>query len=215
VLQRVLEVAVERVPHAEHAGITLGRKGRFATIAGTGELVEQVDGLQYRLKSGPCVDAVIDDTIYRPSDLRTDPRWPEFGRQAYEVAGILSMMSMRLFMESDQDVIAGLNMYSTDRDAFTDDDQRVALLLATHGALALNSVRAHQQVAHLNIALHSNRNIGVAIGVLMSLYKVTQEQAFDLMRMASQATHRKLADIASDVTETGELPKQIRRDTSP
>ena len=45
--------------------------------------------------------------------------------------------------------------------------------------------------------------------------KVTDEQGFDLLRIASQAKHRKLADIAEDVAETGdlELPStpEIRR----
>ncbi|MDT4915523.1 MAG: hypothetical protein QOH89_223 [Pseudonocardiales bacterium] len=36
--------------------------------------------------------------------------------------------------------------------------------------------------------------------------KVTRDQAFDLLRMASQHTHRKVADIAAHVTETGALP---------
>jgi AmiR/NasT family two-component response regulator len=39
----------------------------------------------------------------------------------------------------------------------------------------------------------------------MSRHQLTQSQAFDLLRMASQHTHRKLRDIASDVVETGML----------
>jgi hypothetical protein len=39
----------------------------------------------------------------------------------------------------------------------------------------------------------------------MALHKVTREQAFDLLRVASQRLHRKLADIARDVAETGTL----------
>ncbi|MCW2658134.1 MAG: hypothetical protein JWR06_2327, partial [Jatrophihabitans sp.] len=53
--------------------------------------------------------------------------------------------------------------------------------------------------------LASNRDIGVAIGVLMGLHRVTREQAFDLLRVASQGKHRKLADVARDVADTGSL----------
>ncbi len=61
---------------------------------------------------------------------------------------------------------------------------------------------------HLERALQSNRTIGMAMGVLMNQYKITQDEAFDLLRMASQHGHRKLVDVAMDVTETGilELP---------
>ena len=44
-----------------------------------------------------------------------------------------------------------------------------------------------------------------AIGVLMSVHKVTRQQAFDLLRIASQQTHRKLVDIATEVGDTGSL----------
>jgi AmiR/NasT family two-component response regulator len=47
----------------------------------------------------------------------------------------------------------------------------------------------------------------------MSRYKVTESQAFDLLRMASQHRHRKLVDVALDVTETGtlDLPRPAGR----
>jgi hypothetical protein len=43
----------------------------------------------------------------------------------------------------------------------------------------------------------------------MSQHKITRQQAFDLLRISSQHTHRRLADIAVDVADTGtlELPK--------
>ena len=40
----------------------------------------------------------------------------------------------------------------------------------------------------------------------MSLYKVTREQAFDLMRVVSQRGHRKLHAVATDIVHTGALP---------
>jgi AmiR/NasT family two-component response regulator len=51
----------------------------------------------------------------------------------------------------------------------------------------------------------------------MATYKVTDRQAFDLLRIASQAAHRKLAGIAEDVVETGaldlpELPERRHRE---
>jgi 2-keto-3-deoxy-L-rhamnonate aldolase RhmA len=42
--------------------------------------------------------------------------------------------------------------------------------------------------------------------VLMAQQKITREQAFDLLRIASQHGHRKLAEIAAQVAETGALP---------
>jgi hypothetical protein len=41
------------------------------------------------------------------------------------------------------------------------------------------------------------------MGVLMNRHKISRSQAFDLLRVASQNTNRKLADIAFDVADTG------------
>jgi hypothetical protein len=41
---------------------------------------------------------------------------------------------------------------------------------------------AHHEIAGLRVAVESNRQIGIAIGVLMSQRHLTSEQAFDLLR---------------------------------
>ncbi|MEO6503747.1 MAG: GAF and ANTAR domain-containing protein [Jatrophihabitantaceae bacterium] len=199
--------AVQLVPGAQQAAISRGRQGRFETVGSTSELPLQVDQIQYDLGSGPCVDAAVQEKVYRVGELANDQRWPEFGRRATAEHGIRSMLSTRLFLEGD-DLVAALNLYSTMPDAFAESDETVTIMLATHASTAMASARLHEQVHHLERALQSNRGIGVAVGVLMNQYKVTQAQAFDLLRMASQHGHRKLVDVALDVTETGvlELP---------
>jgi hypothetical protein len=64
---------------------------------------------------------------------------------------------------------------------------------------------ARDKIANLERALTSSRRIGAAMGVLMYRHKITMDQAFDLLRVASQVTHRKLRDVAEDVLTSGEL----------
>ena len=200
----ITRTAVTVVPGTEWASITWGRDRKFITLAATDPRAEKVDSIQYELSSGPCVDAVVQETTYRSDDLRVDSRWPEFGRRATEATGMSSMLSFRLFLE-DPDVIAGLNLYSTTTSAFDGTSEVIGTLLATHGALAVSAANARQHAAQLERALLSSRDIGVAMGVLMTTHKLTREQAFDLLRVASQTTNRKLADIALDVADTGVL----------
>jgi ANTAR domain-containing protein/GAF domain-containing protein len=210
-LSAVTAVAVQRVPGADAAGITLNRNGKLTTVAATSTLAERTDAIQYELGSGPCVDAVLDDVIYQPRDLRTDNRWPEFSRRVAAETGVLSMLSFRLFLEADRDgLIAGLNLYATRPDAFDDNARTLALLLATHGALAVAASTARERAENLERALQTSREIGIAIGVLMTQYKVTREQGFDLLRIASQQLNRKLAEIATEVADTGALPQPPR-----
>lgn len=64
------------------------------------------------------------------------------------------------------------------------------------------------QIDNLRIALTTNRQIGMAIGIIMANHKLTSDHAFDLLRRTSQHSHRKVHDLAVDVTDTGvlELP---------
>jgi AmiR/NasT family two-component response regulator len=61
------------------------------------------------------------------------------------------------------------------------------------------------KIAHLEAALVSSRRIGAAIGILMARRHVTYDQAFELLRVASQQGNRKLRDVAEDVIFTGDV----------
>jgi ANTAR domain/GAF domain len=208
VLRAITSTGVQVVQSAEHSAITRGRPGKFQTVAQTSDVPLKVDMIQYELGYGPCIDAILDNTTYISGDLTSEQRWPDFGQRAVDEAGVVSMMSFRMFLEDD-DLIAGLNFYASKPDAFDEHDQTVGLLLATHGALAVSALQRGNTAAQLARGLESNREIGVAMGVLMAQHKITRSQAFDLLRITSQHTHRKLADIAVDVADTGtlELPK--------
>lgn len=207
-LRELTKIAVERVPGAMYSGITVGRSGKpFTTVGATDDLVNEVDAIQYALGTGPCVDAVVASTTFNAADLRVDPRWPDFGSKAFETAGIVSMLSIRLYIEADLDMIAGINMYSQQVDAFSASSETIAMLLATHGSLAVGRASAREQAQNLLVALESSREIGIAMGIVMTVARVTREQAFDLLRIASQRLHRKLRDVATEIADTGALPE--------
>jgi len=200
----IVEAAVRIVPGTEHAGVTILRGGSFETVAPSSELPRQVDAIQYQLTSGPCVDAIVQQTIFRTGDLTQDSRWPQFGARAADEHGVFSMLAFRLYLEDDE-TIGGLNLYSSQRDAFDDTAELTGGIIATHAAIALTGARRRDQADNLRLALESNREIGIAMGVLMSRHHVQKQAAFDLLRMASQHTHRKLRQIAMEVAETGTL----------
>ncbi|HEX4429912.1 MAG TPA: ANTAR domain-containing protein [Frankiaceae bacterium] len=85
----------------------------------------------------------------------------------------------------------------------------------THARLLAELDRAHEQIAHLEVAVESNRDIGTAIGIVMTQDGLTKEQAFDRLRAASQATHRKLRDIGADVVNGGSLLQSPPRGPAP
>lgn len=68
---------------------------------------------------------------------------------------------------------------------------------------------ATELAGHLQEALATSRQIGMAIGVLMERHKLTPGQAFDQLREASSRGNVKLRDIADEILYTGESPGQV------
>ena len=200
----VTAAAVDAIEHADAVGVITTRNGSYDTIAATSELAEQVDAIQYEVSAGPCVEAVLRDTVIRTPDLRVEARWPRFCPRAVAETGVLSMLSARMFFE-EGDLAAGMNFYSLSPNAFDDLAETTALVLSTHAALAMVAAMRRERIDNLERALQTNREIGVAIGILMTRHLATQQQAFDLLRVASQHTHRKISDLAQEIIETGDL----------
>jgi hypothetical protein len=204
-LDDLVNLAVARVPSARWASLTVLRAKRFRTEATTHPGATKADVLQYAMGFGPCVDAVRDDSVYVSGDVASDDRWLKWGARVHTELGVRSVLSQRLRLGGDAGVIAGLNIYSHAADAFDGHARAIGLVLATHGGLLMHAMLANERARNLKRALESNREIGVAIGVLMHEHRLSQAQAFDVLRAASQDSNRKLADVAIEVLETGTL----------
>jgi hypothetical protein len=203
----ITRTAVEVVPRSRHAAISVARaRGRFETVAPTGDVPVRVDALQYATGQGPCLDALRRHRTYLSDDLAAERRWPDFGPRAVDETGVRSMMSFQLFV--DHDTIGALNLYSPAAAAFDEHDLLVGEVLGAHAALAVVAARVQRRVEQLDSALESNRRIGIAVGILMSRYRVPSERAMDELRRASRYLNRKLHDVADHVVQTGDLPER-------
>lgn len=204
---RIVAAAVQTVPGCHHAGVSLVyRYGRIETTAASDDVAAAVDAIQYELRQGPCLETIRDHESYLISDLATESRWPSFSRRAAEEIGIRSMLSLRLFVGDD--TLGALNLYSREVDAFDEDGRAIGAILAAHAAVAMSTARDRQRAEHLERAVESNREIGMAMGVVMANGLQTPEQAFEMLRRASQQLNVKLREVASAVVETGELPER-------
>ena len=209
-LEELVQAAVEQVPGARWASVTVLRDGRFRTEAATHGEALRADALQYELGSGPCVDAVLDDTVYLTGDISRDQRWSEYGRRAHAEVGLTSVLAHRLALHDDSGAIACLNIYSDAEDAFDEPSLAVGLVLATHASLLVTALLARDRADNLTRALESNREIGVAMGILMQSHRLTRDQAFRALAIASQNSNRKLVDVATEVADTGTIPFRRR-----
>jgi ANTAR domain/GAF domain len=206
-LDLLVDRAAALLPTAGWASVTTLSRGKFRTVASNAPTAVEVDLMQYRHGSGPCVDAVLEDGIFVTPDVAAEPRWQPLGRRLSEQLGISSMLALRLHLVDDSDTIAGLNFSSGSRDAFSAADIEWARILATQCALLVSSWQAHAKAENLLAALESNRQIGTAVGILMARHNFTTQQGFDVLRHASQSSNRKLRDVAAEVILTGTDPE--------
>jgi GAF domain-containing protein len=199
VMHRIVTAAVDEISGACGAAITLLDHGTITSPAHSDERSQAVGLAQEDVSEGPCVDTSRQEVTLRSDDLRNDSRWPRWGAVAV-AHGVQSVLSLQLFVEEHS--MGALNVYGDATNAFDEEAENTALLLAAHAAIALAGTR---NVENLSLALNSRDVIGQAKGILMERYKIDPDQAFQLLVMSSQATHHKLREVAARLAETGEL----------
>lgn len=212
-LARIVTFSVGAIDGCSGAGISFVQGEQVVTPVWTEPKVLEVDTMQYTTGQGPCLDAIAKGESVYASDLRTDPRWPEFGPRAAQ-AGMRSLLSFCLMGEKP---LGALNLYAQFPGAFGATDRAKGLIFATHAGVALaaaqdvedatNALTVEiQRLENLHGALASRQVIGRAEGILMQREVITGDQAFDLLRRASQHLNIKLREVAQYVVETGEIP---------
>ena len=69
--------------------------------------------------------------------------------------------------------------------------------------------RVRQNEANLERAVESHRLVGQAMGILIERHRITSEEAFEVLRRASQDHNVKLREVARRVIETGAEPDEV------
>lgn len=139
------------------------------------------------------------------NDLAGDPRWPRYSARLVTETPVRSAMGFFLIL--DQLELGAMTLYSDQVGFFTPTLADRAGIFADHAAIALARSAEHAEAGNLRVALSSSREIGIAIGIVMATHRVSEQHAFDMLRTASQHTHRKLRDVAAEVALTGEVPQ--------
>jgi transcriptional regulator with GAF, ATPase, and Fis domain len=195
-LQTVVEVARNSMPEIDNAGISVAhRDGRVETRAAAGDLVLELDRLQYSLGEGPCLHAIKADPVVVVEEAWRETRWPRFMRAAVQ-RGLRSQLGVRLYI--DEHTRGGLNLYSTSSDTIDPETTHLAELFASHAALAMGKVTVAET---LNAALSSRSTIGMALGIVMERYGMDPDQAFSYLTRIASSSETKLRTVAEHVVE--------------
>ena len=200
-LQTVVDLSVATLPGCDSAGVTLRIAGQDTTAAATDDFTLEIDRIQYETDDGPCLEALERQETISVESLSEETRWPEFRRRASS-RDLKSSLSQPL---RDDGWIGALNMYSKQERGFDETAVLVSGIFAKQATIALKNAQAYlaarRLADQLNEALRSRDLIGQAKGILMEREGISDEQAFEMLKTASQNSNVKLRDVAQRIID--------------
>lgn len=209
-LQRIVQLARLTIPGAHSVSITVAHDGGYRTSNSTGPEALAVDQAQYAEDDGPCLEGIRTGEQREATMEMLQRRWPPVAERAAEV-GVVGVLSTPLIVE-DRGAIGALNVYLAQDGAFGERDVHLARVLGEHAAILLERAVALMSATRLNEQLHqalaSREIIGQAKGILMERQSCTRDEAFDILRRASQRENRKLRDLAEELVLRVEARKR-------
>ncbi len=197
--QAVCDAAVHLVDGCHHASIMLEQRGHITTAAATDDIAREVDRLEQETEEGPCVDAIHEETAQLDADLTSASTWPLLRERVVEETPVRGMAGFRLVVDDRK--VGALNLFSDHPGALTETSVDQAAVLAAFASVALIAASHQEQARTLRDGLASNREIGKAIGLMMAFHKVDDEQAFAILRKASQHMNLKLSEVAGQIVD--------------
>lgn len=192
-LDTAVRLAVDLVPGADHAGISVVERGdRRSTLAWTDDVVRTAEedggpgaGHQpywHRLWTTPV--AVVEDSENGEGDA------------ALSGLGLRSALSLRL--RADRRRLTVLTAYARKPRAFDETALRIGRLFTAHVGIALDSATVREQLTE---AMRTRDLIGQATGILMERLDIDAAGAFDSLVRASQRENVKLRDLARRIVD--------------
>jgi hypothetical protein len=176
--------------------------GNLLTVATTDRAAWDADQVEFDTEGGPCVEALRNGTDTGIIDLRVDDRWPAW-------SAVSSMLGFRAAAGLPAEMAPGeriaLNLYTADPAGLDGDVIRRARLFNEEVArtvpTALRITEQAQLSEHLQEALANRSTIDQALGVLMAQNRCSRDEAFGILRRASQHRNLKLREVAAAVIE--------------
>ena len=208
-LEQVVVRAVDLVPCDWAVAGTAERLSdrRVRDFAGSDELMLTVQDISLRAGTSPGWEAFRHGTKEYSADLAKECRYGSYPAAMVARTPIRSVLSFGLWLHERP--LGVLTLYARRVDAFDTSAQSRAALLADHATIAIEVATVADRAEQLSAALATNRSIAAAVGMLAERHHVNPEQAFDLLRVLSQRSNRRLADIAEELVRTGRVSSGV------
>ncbi len=199
-LARHVADRLSRTDRPVTSAVTVARPRKPAAI-GAGSLAAlELEKVQSEMGEGPCITAMSEEHTVYVRDVAREGRWPEYSQAA---AGCGYFAVLCIPVDLDDESRAALSFFSTHSSGFTAGDIAAAEDIARHATsplrLSLRIGRLQDARDDLASAMQSRTVIDMAIGVIMAQNRCGPDEAFTLLRKASNARNTKLRDVAASL----------------
>jgi GAF domain-containing protein len=181
-------------------GVTLQRRKRTMTVAGSSQRAVTLDRIEQSIGDGPCLQALRTKTVVLLADVDTDHRWPDYQLQL-AANGCRSTLGVPL--EIGDDAAAALNFFGSDTGLFTEEVIGEAAGFADIAGRALRlAVRigtAQSRAEDLQAAMEHRTSIDLACGIVMAQNRCSQDEAMAILTRVSSNRNQKLRDVAAEI----------------
>lgn len=195
----VCDAATKLITGCDHASVMLHQGREFVTACSSDDVATQIDSFERELEEGPCVDAIESDGVYIDSDLRNGSPWPRLEKRVLAETPVRGMAGFRLKVSEHK--TGALNLFCDQPGGLDQSSIDEAVLLAAFLSVALVAADKRERAETLRDGLQSNREIGKAVGLLMAFHQISDQDAFDMLRKASQDMNVKLVEVAKQVVD--------------
>lgn len=194
--------AAERAGPGSSAAITVRLNAQATVAAASDARSEACDRAEQAAGDGPCLESARQGRQIVVPDVAAEQRWPAW-RDATVQAGFGSAAALPAAPPRGLDLDLAINLYR-DRPGGWDLD-----VLADVGAFAEDAARAVAVAARveeqgrvnedLRAAMAGRAVIDQALGVVMAQNRCGPEEAFAILRRASQTRNQKLRVLAAEI----------------
>ena len=208
VLQLLVSLARASVHGADEVSVSAVCSRDLDTIGASSDDDRQLDAHQYSTGEGPCVSAIADGQVHNVALATARARWPNFAPEALARVWIDPL---------HPPTGTGPHHRGPQPLLPLPDDVRGRGHRRRRGVRRARLGGARQRYGLLGgggdqppsrDGLDTARIIGRAQGVLMARQSCTSEEAFDMLRRASQRSNRKLREISEDIVSPLETSAQ-------
>ena len=207
ILEEIAQFAVQAVPQADGAAVTLLRRcdyrPQIQTWATTAAFVEEIDSGQYEdLDEGPGITCMQSRRPALCGSLGRDRRWPRFGGRVARM-GVHSVLALPLTV--GEHIIGAISFYAYGRDTFTDHVVQIGSQFAGVAAVSVYHARllagARDRTERLQRAMSGRAVIDQAIGIIRSRAGLSAEEAFERLSNMSQGDNARLHAVCERLVE--------------